>query len=63
MDFLILLVLLLKELGTQKTELKRIIREFKKIAEKFRSSIPISEYNKIMSTNTKPKIEMLLSAI
>ncbi len=62
-DFLILLVLLLKELGTQKTELKRIIREFKKIAEKFRSSIPISEYNKIMSTNTKPKIEMLLSAI
>lgn len=58
-DYLILLIFILKKLGYTKTELKSTVLEFKTINEKLRKTIPISMYNKFVSTDFKNKLELL----
>lgn len=58
-DYVILIVFLLKNFGISKAELNKFITEYNKIVENFRNNIPISIYNQIIYTNNKSKINTL----
>lgn len=58
-DYIILIVYLLKGLGETKTELKRFVNGFMNIIEEFRKNINISYYNKIIPTDTRNKLTNL----
>ncbi|MED5224135.1 Abi family protein [Bacillus safensis] len=58
-DYFILIVLLLKKLGYNKTELKKIIKQFKDETEQLRLSVPISICNRINGTDLNAKINCL----
>lgn len=62
-DYFILMVILLKKLGTQKKELLKFISDFNDILEKLRKQIDISVFNKIALTNKSKKINDLLNYI
>lgn len=55
-DYFILIVILLKKLGYNKTELKRVIKQFKDETEQLRLIIPISVYNSINGTELGIKL-------
>lgn len=58
-DYVILIVYLLKGLGETKTEIKKFVNGFVNIIEEFRQNINISYYNKIIPTDTKRKLNEL----
>ncbi|WP_338627735.1 Abi family protein (plasmid) [Clostridium baratii] len=58
-DYIILIVYLLKGLGETKTELKRFVNRFVNIIEEFRKNINISYYNRIIPTDTRNKLSNL----
>ena len=58
-DYIILIVYLLKGLGETKTEIKKFVSEFENIIEEFRNNINVSYYNKIIPTDTRSKINIL----
>lgn len=58
-DYIVLIVYLLKGLGETKTEMKRFVNSFSNIIEAFRENINISDYNKILPTDTRNKINNL----
>jgi len=55
-DYLIIHVYLLKKLGIEKTELKRLVRSFKVESERLRKRIPIPVHVSIMGSDLKKKI-------
>jgi len=58
-DYIILIVYLLKGLGETKIEIRKFVNEFVNIIEAFRNNINISYYNKIIPTDTRKKINEL----
>ena len=58
-DYLILITYILKNLGTSKTELKRLVNKFDKIINDFRNLIPFSTYSQILHTDTRNKLSSL----
>ncbi len=58
-DYLILIVYILKNLCITKTELNKVVTEFERIADDFRNRIPISTYSKILYTDTRNKLNQL----
>lgn len=58
-DYFILIVLLLKKLGYNKTELKKIIKQFKEETEKLRLEVPVSICNRINGTDLNTKLTCL----
>lgn len=59
LDYVILVVYMLKKLDCSKTDLNIIIRDYDKSIEDLREKIPVSYYNKIVYTDTKNKLEQL----
>lgn len=55
-DYLIIHVYLLKKIGIQKTELKRLVRSFTLVSERLRENIPIPVYTSIMGSNLRKKV-------
>lgn len=62
-DYFILIILLLKKLGKTKTELRKIIRNFKEETETLRQAIPPSIWSSIVGTNINSKLASLDSYI
>ncbi|MFF3025663.1 Abi family protein [Gottfriedia sp. NPDC057948] len=62
-DYLIIVIFLLKKLGIPKTDLKRIVRNFSTESEKLRSEIPVSVHTSIMGSNLRNKISSLMNFI
>ncbi len=62
-DYLVLIIFVLKQLGTTKTLLKKIINDFKKITELVRNQLPVSIYNMFTTTNLRTKIMQLQNYI
>lgn len=58
-DFLILLIFLMKKQHTTKTELKRIISNFDKQREALYNTIPTKAYGEILGTDARSKIKNL----
>lgn len=58
-DYLILIIFVLKNLNVSKTDLNRFVKKLEEAIENFRKQTPISIYNKILSTETKSKISKL----
>lgn len=58
-DFLILLVLVLKRLNVNKTDLKRYVRQYDENREELFKSIPFSTYTQIMGSDARLKIDKL----
>lgn len=62
-DYFVILIFLLKKLGTSKTELKKIVREFFAESEKLRNTVPIPVHTSIMGSDFRNKINGLTSYI
>lgn len=60
-DYLVLLVVLLKNLGFAKNERKKLIRQFGEIVDALRRKVPTSMFNRILGTATKQKLESIFS--
>lgn len=58
-DYIILIVFLMKLLQRNKTDLFSIIRNFEDCCEFLRNSVPISIYSKIIYTDTRHKLSVL----
>ena len=58
-DYLILLVVILKGLNCSKTTMYNFVSEFEKACEVLRKQIPTSIFNKILFTDTRKKITQL----
>ncbi|WP_164489653.1 Abi family protein [Rummeliibacillus sp. TYF005] len=58
-DYFILIVLLLKKIGKTKTDLKRLIRNFKDETETLRNQIPVNIFNAIIGTDHNVKLTAL----
>ena len=58
-DYFMLLVMYLKGFGYSKTELRRLIRDFKQIVDNLNNEIPRSEFNRILGTNIYHKINSI----
>lgn len=58
-DYIILIVVILKKLGKNKTELKKIIRDFKQECEELRNLIPVNIWHSIVGTNINAKLNNL----
>lgn len=62
-DYIIIITYLLKHLECSKAELNTFVNEFEKSINELREKVPISEYNKILHTDTKNKINLLKNYI
>lgn len=62
-DYIILISYLMKLLKVNKNENKKFLRDFMDLCESLRNDIPISVYNKIIPTNTRNKIQDMISII
>lgn len=62
-DYIVLIVYLLKNIDVSKNELNKFINDFFNILDNLRSSIPISIYSKIMYTDTRKKLNLLKSFV
>lgn len=62
-DYFIIVIFLLKKLGTSKTELKKIIRNFSSESEKLRKLIPVPVHTSIMSSSFRSKVEYLMNYV
>lgn len=58
-DFLVLLVLILKQTSVTKTELKRYVRDYDSNREQLYEAIPFKSYTEIVGSDAKNKIEEL----
>jgi hypothetical protein len=58
-DYLILIVYLLKRLGVSKTELLQLISGFKTESENLRGGVPFSIHSQVLLTDTKNKLSLL----
>lgn len=58
-DYLILIVYLLKNLSETKTELNRLVTKFEVMINAFRNQIPINVYNQVFHTDTRNKLNLL----
>lgn len=58
-DYLIMIVYILKLLGSTKTELKRIVRDYEDIVEHLRKAIPTNIFSQIVHTNSTSKVHKL----
>lgn len=58
-DYIILIVYLMKKLTCSKTEINKFINDFEYISNDFRSKVPINIYNSILFTDTRNKINLL----
>jgi abortive infection bacteriophage resistance protein len=58
-DYLILIVYLLKQLGVSKTELRQLISGFETASENLRDSVPFSIHSQVLLTDTKNKLTSL----
>ena len=62
-DYLVLIIFVLKQLGTTKTVMKKIVSDFKDITEFVRNQLPVSIYNMFTTTNLRRKIAQLQNYI
>jgi len=62
-DYLVLVVYLLKHFKIPKKEIKKLINNFESLTNKFRSEIPINVYNMIFYTDTRNKLTQLKAFI
>ena len=62
-DYLVLIIFVLKQLGTTKTVMKKIVSDFKDITEFVRNQLPVSIYNMFTTTNLRRKISQLQNYI
>lgn len=62
-EYIILISYLMKLLKVNKNENKKFLRDFMDLCESLRNDIPISVYNKIIPTNTRNKIQDMISII
>ena len=62
-DYVILIVYILKLIKNTKSDINKIIQEYTKIVEKFRTKIPISPFNQIIYTDNNIKIQSLKTYI
>ena len=58
-DYLVLIVYLLKNLNVSRTDIKKIISEFENITETLRKKISISIFSQIILTDTRNKLSLL----
>lgn len=58
-DYLVLLIVLLKKFGTNKTELRKIIRDFRDVCELLRNNIPTNIWHQIVGTNISSTLNQL----
>ena len=58
-DYFMLIVMYLKAFGYSKTELRRLIRDFKQIVDNLNTEIPSSEFNRILGSNIYNKINSI----
>lgn len=62
-DYLILVIYLLKNLGVSKTEMHRMTNKFETLINHFRTQIPFNIYANIFHTDTSTKIRLLKTFI
>lgn len=62
-DYLILVIYLLKNFHVTKTELNKVVSKFEILINNFRTQVPISIYNQIFHTDTRNKLNLLKSFI
>lgn len=62
-DYLILVIYLLKNFHVTKTELNKVVNKFEILINNFRTLVPISIYNQIFHTDTRNKLNLLKSFI
>lgn len=62
-DYVIIVIFLLKKLGVTKTELKQIVRKFHAESEKLRDAIPIPVHTSIMGSDFRNKVTSLTNYI
>lgn len=58
-DYIIIISILLKKYGITKTEINRLINEYEKVIEEFRTKIPINIYSQVIHSDTKNKLTIL----
>lgn len=58
-SYVILIVYVLRKMGTSKTECRKFLRNFISITESLRHKIPINMYNQIIYTNLRPNMNRL----
>lgn len=58
-DYIIIISILLKKYGITKTEINRLINEYEKLIEEFRTKIPINIYSQVIHSDTKNKLTVL----
>ena len=58
-NYIILIVYLLKNINTTKTELNKFVSDFENILNNFKPSVPANVYSRIIYTNTRPKLNLL----
>lgn len=62
-DYIIIISILLKKYGITKTEINRLINEYEKVIEDFRTNIPINIYSQVIHSDTKNKLTILRNFI
>lgn len=62
-DYLILLIFVLKKYGYSKTEIKAYVRQFESAKERLFKSIPRSTYGSLLGMDSNKKIEGIYSFI
>jgi len=62
-DYLILVIYILKNLKISKTEMNKVVTRFEVLINQFRNQIPINIYNKVFYTDTRNKLILLKTYI
>lgn len=62
-DYLILIIYILKNLGISKNEINKMITRFENVKDQFRTNIPISIFNQVIYTDTRNKLNLLKNYI
>ena len=62
-DYIILIVYLLKNIETTKTELNKFVNDFENILNSFKPCVPTNVYSRIIYTDTRPKLNLLKTYI
>lgn len=62
-DYIILVIYLLRNFNTSKTEMNKIVNSFETLINHFRNQIPINIYSKIFHTDTRNKLNLLKTYI
>lgn len=58
-DYLILIIYLLSKTGYTKTEMRKVIRDFKSYSENLKEQVPFADYSAILGTDSRKKISHL----